>query len=448
MEWISLLIALLLILGCGLFVAAEFALITVNRNQVKQAAANGDRRASGVLKGMETLSTQLSGAQLGITLTNLGIGFLAEPAIAALVVGPLQNFGLDETLARSVSIAIALILATILTMVFGELVPKNLAIAKPFETAKAVVGFQRGFSVVTKPFLTFFNGNANWIVRRFGIEPQEELASTRSAEELVALVGHSAREGLLPSETAEMLRRTVAFGNRRAHDVMTARSRMITVTAQETVHEVLELAARTGHSRFPLVDEGGHRVLGMVHIRALLAIPYAQRQQSAAGDSAEDAFLVPDTIELDELMDQMRNGGLQLAVLIDETGDVAGMLTLEDLVEEIVGEVRDEHDPEDSTIQVLSGNSWRLDAALRPDEANELLGCQIPEDSDYETLAGMLTVQLGKFGEVGDVVRLVVPGEPGGPHKELEFTIHATDGQRIASVDVTVSEQAEGEDAR
>jgi len=448
LEWISLLIALLLILGCGLFVAAEFALITVNRNQVKQAAANGDRRASGVLKGMETLSTQLSGAQLGITLTNLGIGFLAEPAIAALVVGPLQDFGLDETLARSVSIAIALILATILTMVFGELVPKNLAIAKPFETAKAVVGFQRGFSVVTKPFLSFFNGNANWIVRRFGIEPQEELASTRSAEELVALVGHSAREGLLPSETAEMLRRTVAFGNRRAHDVMTARSRMITVTAQETVHEVLELAARTGHSRFPLVDEGGHRVLGMVHIRALLAIPYAQRQQSAAGDSAEDAFLVPDTIELDELMDQMRNGGLQLAVLIDETGDVAGMLTLEDLVEEIVGEVRDEHDPEDSTIQVLSGNSWRLDAALRPDEANELLGCQIPEDSDYETLAGLLTVQLGKFGEVGDVVRLVVPGEPGGPHKELEFTIHATDGQRIASVDVTVSEQAEGEDAR
>lgn len=448
MEWISLGIAIILILGCGLFVAAEFSLITVNRSQVKQAAEKGDRRAAGVLKGMETLSTQLSGAQLGITLTNLGIGFLAEPAIAALVVGPLRDFGLDETLARSVSIAIALILATILTMVFGELVPKNLAIAKPFETAKAVVGFQRGFSAATKPVLVFFNGNANWIIRRFGIEPQEELASTRSAEELVALVRHSAREGVLPSETAEMLRRTVAFGNRRAHDVMTARSRMITVTAGQSVHEVLNLAARTGHSRFPLVDEGGHRVLGMVHIRALLAIPYAQRQQSAAGDSAEDAFLVPDTIELDELMDQMRNGGLQLAVLIDETGDVAGMLTLEDLVEEIVGEVRDEHDPEDSTIQVLSGNSWRLDAALRPDEANELLGCQIPEDSDYETLAGLLTVQLGKFGEVGDVVRLVVPGEPGGPHKELEFTIHATDGQRIASVDVTVSEQAEGEDAR
>lgn len=448
MEWISLAIAILLILGCGLFVAAEFSLITVNRNQVKQAADSGDRRAAGVLKGMSTLSTQLSGAQLGITLTNLGIGFLAEPAIAALVVGPLQDFGFDAALARSVSIAIALVLATILTMVFGELVPKNLAIAKPFETAKAVVGFQRGFSAATKPFLAFFNGNANWIVRRFGIEPQEELASTRSAEELVALVGHSAREGVLPAETAEMLRRTVAFGNRRAHDVMTARSRMVTVAHGQPVQEVLELAARSGHSRFPMVTENGHRVLGLVHIRTLLSVPYELRAQTPVGEHAEEALLVPDTIELDELMDQLREGRLQMAVLIDETGDVAGMLTLEDLVEEIVGEVRDEHDPEDSTVQVLSENSWRLDAALRPDEANELMGCRIPEDADYETLAGLLTVQLGKFGQVGDVVKLVVPGPPGGPQKELEFTIHAMDEQRIAVVDAVVADREEGEESR
>lgn len=448
MEWISLGIAIILILGCGLFVAAEFSLITVNRSQVKQAAEKGDRRAAGVLKGMETLSTQLSGAQLGITLTNLGIGFLAEPAIAALVVGPLQDFGLNQTLARSVSIGIALVLATILTMVFGELIPKNLAIAKPFATAKAVVGFQRGFSAATKPVLVFFNGNANWIIRRFGIEPQEELASTRSAEELVALVRHSAREGVLPSETAEMLRRTVAFGNRRAHDVMTARSRMITVTAGQSVHEVLNLAAQTGHSRFPLVADDGRRIQGLVHIRALLAVPYEQRQTSAVGAHAEKALLVPDTIELDELMDQMRNDGLQLAVLIDETGDVAGMLTLEDLVEEIVGEVRDEHDPEGTTFQVLGENSWRLDAALRPDEANELMGCRIPKDSDYETLAGLLTVQLGKFGEVGDIVKLVVPGEPGGSEKELEFTIREMDEQRIAVVDVAMADYEEGEEAR
>lgn len=443
MEWVSLLIAVVLILACGLFVAAEFALITVNRNEVKSAADQGDRRAAGVFKGMSTLSTQLSGAQLGITLTNLGIGFLAEPAIAALLDGPLESAGLSEALARSVSIGLALVLATILTMVFGELVPKNLAIAKPFATAKAVVGFQRGFSTVTKPLLSFFNGNANWIVRRFGIEPKEELASTRSAEELVALVGHSAREGVLPSETAEMLRRTVAFGNRRAHDVMTPRTRMVTVKATHTVDQVLALAAETGHSRFPMTSKEGHEVHGIVHIRPLLGIAHTERERTAVGGYANPATLVPDTIELDDLMDQLRQGGSQMAMLIDETGDVAGLLTLEDLVEEIVGEVRDEHDPEEKTVEILAENSWRLDASLHPYEANEVIGCEIPEDSDYETLAGLVTVHLGRLGQIGDCVTLKVPGLLGRPQKELTLLVHATDGPRIATLDVTAVELSE-----
>lgn len=448
MEWISLLIAVVLILACGLFVAAEFALITVNRNEVKNAADQGDRRAAGVLKGMSTLSTQLSGAQLGITLTNLGIGFLAEPAIAALLDGPLESAGLSEAMARSISIGLALVLATILTMVFGELVPKNLAIAKPFATAKAVVGFQRGFSTVTKPLLSFFNGNANWIVRRFGIEPKEELASTRSAEELVALVGHSAREGILPSETAEMLRRTVAFGNRRAHDVMTPRTRMVTVNAADTVDQVLELAAKTGHSRFPLVNADGHEVHGLVHIRTLLGIPHDQRDLTAVGEHQDQATLVPDTVELDGLMDQLRQTGSQMAILIDETGDIAGLLTLEDLVEEIVGEVRDEHDREESTSEALSENSWRLDASLHSYEANEIIGCEIPDDSDYETLAGLVTVHLGRLGQIGDSITLTVPGLPGRPHKELTLLVHATDGPRIATLDVTAIELFDEEEAR
>lgn len=448
MEWISLLIAVVLILACGLFVAAEFALITVNRNEVKSAADQGDRRAAGVLKGMSTLSTQLSGAQLGITLTNLGIGFLAEPAIAALIDGPLESAGMPEALARSVSIGLALVLATVLTMVFGELVPKNLAIAKPFATAKAVVGFQRGFSTVTKPLLSFFNGNANWIVRRFGIEPKEELASTRSAEELVALVGHSAREGVLPSETADMLRRTVAFGSRRAHDVMTPRTRMVTVNASHTVDQVLALAAESGHSRFPLITTGGHEVHGLVHIRTLLGIAHAERMSTPVGGHAEQAMLVPDTVELDELMDQLRQTGSQMAILIDETGDVAGLLTLEDLVEEIVGEVRDEHDPDEKAVEILSESSWRLDASLHPYEANEVIGCEIPEDSDYETLAGLVTVHLGRLGQVGDTMALTVPGIPGGPQKELLLTVHATDGPRIASLDVVATELADEEGNR
>lgn len=446
MEWISLALALVLILCCGLFVAAEFALITVNRGDVKAAAEAGDKRSAGVLKGMSTLSTQLSGAQLGITLTNLGIGFLAEPAIAALIDGPLESAGFPPALARSVSIALALVLATILTMVFGELVPKNLAIAKPLATARAVVGFQRGFSAVTKPLLHFFNGNANWIVRRFGIEPKEELASTRSAEELVALVSHSAREGMLPSETADLLRRTVAFGNRRAHDVMTPRARMVTVAAEQSVESVLLLAAETGHSRFPLVDGDGHEVHGLVRIRTLLGVPYAQRTTSPVGEHAEPVTLVPDTIELDEMMDQLRRNHLQMAVLIDETGDVAGLLTLEDLVEEIVGEVRDEHDPEGDPIQRLAENTWRLDASLRPDEVAEMIACEFPENHEYETLAGLVTLHLGRLAAVGDVVELPVAGLEGRAGKQLRFTVTGLEGARIAALELhaTDLDQREG----
>lgn len=444
MEVVFILGALLLILGCALFVAAEFSLITVNRNEVKAAITAGDRKAEGVLKGMNTLSTQLSGAQLGITLTNLGIGFLAEPAIAALVVGPLGSAGLPEAAARTVSVAIALTLATLLTMVFGELVPKNLAIARPLATARAVTGFQRGFSTVTKPLLLFFNGTANWIVRRLGIEPKEELASARSAEELVALADHSAREGVLPRETARLLERSVAFGRRRARDAMTPRSRLVTVEPGTTVAQLLELSARTGHSRFPMGEPGATTVDGIVHVRRALAIPFEQRGHATVDAVAEPATLAPDTAELDDLMDTLRGGGLQVAIIMDESGDVAGMLTLEDLVEEIVGEVVDEHDPADPNLRLPHG-AWRLDGALRPDEATELLGTRVPPAPEYDTLAGLLTLLLGRIGQAGDQVSLQTVAEHELPAATLTLRVLDMDGARIASIMATVTAAADEE---
>ncbi|MCP3425404.1 hemolysin family protein [Rothia sp. AR01] len=448
MELISLLIAAVLIAACGLFVAAEFSLITVNRNDVKDAAESGDRRAQGVLKGMNTLSTQLSGAQLGITLTNLGIGFLAEPAIATLIDGPLESAGLSGLAARSVSVVIALVLATFLTMIFGELVPKNLAIAKPMGTARAVTGFQRGFSLVTMPLLAFFNGTANRIVRSLGIEPKEELASARSPEELVTLVRHSAKEGVLSEDVADLLQRSVAFGNRRGHDAMTPRSRMVGVEPEDSIAEALELAAQTGHSRFPVLDHEGHEVLGVVHIRRALAVPYAQRAEVRAEEIMEPATVVPDTAELDDLMDTLREGGLQMAVLIDETGDVAGMLTLEDLVEEIVGDVVDEHDPQDPSVERLPAGDWRLDGALRPDEVTEVLECHVPESPEYETLAGFLTLHLGRIAEEGDEISVETEPRNGLPAARLTLRVETMDGARIASVIAATSPAQLEEGAR
>lgn len=445
---LSLAASLVLILACGGFVAAEFSLITANRNDVEAAAKAGDKRAQGVLEGMRTLSTQLSGAQLGITVTNLAIGFLAEPAIAAIVGPPLQDLGLSSVAARTVSVALALVLATGLTMIFGELVPKNLAIAQPLRTAKAVVGFQRLFSKILMWPIRLFNGNANAVVRAMGIEPQEELGSARSAEELSALVKRSADEGALAAETANLVQRTLAFGDRRAHDAMVPRGRMDVLDVDDSVADLLHLSRETGHSRFPVLTEE-NEIAGVAHIRHGLAVPFAERADTRVDTVMGAATFVPDTVPLDDLMDTLRQGGLQMAVVVDEFGDHAGLITLEDLVEEIVGEVRDEHDEEEDDTPEADG-SWEFDARIRPDEASERLGVTVPEHEDYDTLGGLVTMELGRLAELGDEIVVDTDPEPGEDPARLRIEVLEIDGLRIETIHVTVEaapdEDEDGED--
>jgi len=440
MEIAALIAAVLLILACGGFVAAEFALITVNRNDVEAGAESGDKRSIGALHAMKTMSTQLSGAQLGITVTNLGIGFLSEPAIANLVDGPLAAAGLSDAAATTVSVTLALVLATVLTMIFGELIPKNLAIARPLETVRTVQGFQRGFTTIMAYPIRLFNGTANKVVRLLGFEPQEELASARSPEELLGLVRHSANKGALAVDTADLVERSFAFGDRRANDVMTPRGQMLSLEPDDTVHELLIQAKATGHSRFPIITgDGEGTVRGLVHVRHALAVPYLDRDTVTVGQVMGPATIVPDTVELDHLMDTLRHGGLQMAVLIDEFGDIAGLVTLEDLVEELVGEVRDEHDPEEETFDIDPDGTWDLDASLRPDEASEHLGATVPEHEDYDTLAGLVTLELGRLAQVGDAVEIDGEDVPGEPDSRIRFEVTAMDDHRIDRVRVLVS---------
>ena len=443
---VSLAIGLLLVLACGAFVAAEFSLITVNRNDVEAAAESGDKRAGGVLRGMKTLSTQLSGAQLGITVTNLGIGFLAEPAIAALVGPPLVDAGLSEVAARSASVALALVLATGMTMIFGELVPKNMAIAQPLRTAKLVVGFQRLFSTIFGLPIRLFNGNANAVVRALGVEPQEELSSARSADELSVLVKRSADEGALAEETASLVQRTLAFGDRRAHDAMVPRGRVDSLEVDQTVADLLELARETGHSRFPVQDDE-NEIAGVAHIRHGLAVPFDERPTTRVDAVMGPATFVPDTVPLDDLMDTLRAGGLQMAVVVDEFGDHAGLITLEDLVEEIVGEVRDEHDEETDDTTEPDG-SWDLDARMRPDEATERLGVTVPEHEDYDTLGGLVTMELGRLAEVGDEIVVDTDPAPGEEPARLRIVVVEIDGMRIETVHVIVEAAPDETDVR
>ena len=432
-ELLLLLAAVALVVICGVFVAAEFSFVTIDRATVDRAAEAGDAKARGVQQALKSLSTQLSGAQLGITVTNLLIGYLSEPAIAELIDGPLESAGVPSGGVHGVSIAIALILSTVFTMVLGELVPKNLAIAKPLATARSVQGFMRGFTRVNHTVIHWFNGVANAILHRLGIEPQEELASARSAEELTSLVRRSAEQGTLELETATLLQRSLAFGDRRADDVMTPRVRMRTVDADAPVIRVVEAARETGFSRFPVVGDTPDEVVGIVHVKHAVGVPHEQREQVPTAEVMVRPVLVPSSIELDPLLAILREGGLQIAVVVDEFGGVDGLVTLEDVVEEIVGEVVDEHDRRDMSARRRPDGSWTLSGLLRPDEASRATGVLLPEDEEYETLGGLIQDELSRMPAVGDEVVLRTR-DLDGQRVEVTLTVVRLDGLRVDRV--------------
>jgi CBS domain containing-hemolysin-like protein len=421
-ELLLIVIALLLVAACGAFVAAEFAFVTVDRASAEAAAESGDAKARGVVSALARLSTQLSAAQLGITATNLLIGYMAEPSIARLIDGPLTSIGLSADAAEGAAVIVALVLATGFTMVFGELVPKNLAIARPLATARAVQGFMRAFSGATAIVIRGFNGTANAILRRLGIEPQEELASARSPEELSSLVRRSAEQGTLELETAALLQRSLTFGDRRAADVMTPRVRVETVRSDAAVIDVLRQARASGRSRFPVLDDNG-AVAGAVHVKHAMGVPNERRSEVPVSHVMVEPVLVPSSVELDPLLTMLRGGGLQMGIVVDEWGNVDGIVTLEDLIEEIVGDVRDEYDPQDDSIR-RDGDAWNVSALLRPDEVAGRIGVALPEDEEYETLGGLIGLRLARMPEQGDAVD--VDG--------VRLTVLSMDGLRVDRV--------------
>lgn len=444
-ETLLLLLSLAMVALCGVFVAAEFAFLTVNRNEVEKRAGQGDRRAAGVATALRSLSTQLSGAQVGITITNLAIGFLAEPVISHLLEQPLAQFNLSDSALTTVSIIAGVTIATILTMVFGELVPKNLAIAKPLATAKAVQGIHRGFSRLLAGPIRLLNNSANYFIRRAGFEPQEELASARSADELGSLVRRSADKGVLPEETARMVQRSLAFGDLTALDVMTARVRVKTINHDQTLEDLVALTRQTGFSRFPVVKEGGlDQVVGIVHVKRAVAVPYRERQAVPVENIMQQPLIVPSSIELDPLLQELRNNGLQMAVLIDEFGGADGIVTIEDLIEELVGEVYDEHDTARSLIRKRKAGGWFLSGLLRPDEVGQELGIYLPDESDYETIGGLVIDRLAHLPKVGETVLIEAKGNDGDPI-DVELAIERMDGRRIdrLRLEVVARDQAE-----
>ncbi len=420
-----------LTVGTFVSVAAEFSLTALERSTVEADVRNvGDRRSHRVLKAHETLSFQLSGAQVGITITTLLTGYIAEPAIARLIRPGMEGLGLGPGAAGAVSLGIALTLATGLSMVFGELVPKNLAIARPLPTARQVAGVMAGFSAAFRWLIAAMNNSANWIVRRLGIEPAEELRSARSPQELGSLVRSSAEQGTLDEGTATLLDRSLRFGERTAEELMTPRVRAAALHVDATVDELLGIARRTGFSRVPVHGSDLDDIRGAVHVKQAFTVPAGQRDVTTVGSLVRSVPTVPASLDGDALLDRLRRQGLQLAIVVDEYGGTAGIVTLEDLVEEIVGDVRDEHDRmEVPQVRPLGEDSWMISGLLRDDEVAEATGFAMP-DGDYETVAGLVLDRLGRIPDVGDEV-----GVDGWRLTVMRMDRHRVADLRLAAVD-------------
>ena len=413
------------------FVAAEFSLVTVDRAEIEQQANAGDRIARTVRRALRELSFQLSGAQLGITLTALLAGYLAEPALAHLfepVLRPVTR-GITEGAAH----VAALTVATLLSMLFGELVPKNAALARPMRVIRATVRPQLLFSKTFAWLIRALNGSANWLVRRLGVEPQEELASARSPEELGLLAAISAQAGALPRETAVLLQRTIRFADKRAAEAMTPRVDVVSLHAATTVAELLETARQTGYSRFPVYEQTLDQVTGVASVTDALGVPPVRRATTRVAAVAREPIFVPESLDLDGVLGALRRGSSDMAIVVDEYGGTDGVVTVEDLVEELVGEIADEHDVEETTAVhglpdlTVPGDdrSVLVDGVLREDELAERTGFRMPE-GPYETLAGFLMARLGHIPAVGET----------WSENGWEFTVVEVDRRRIEQVRV------------
>ena len=407
-EWLLVLGAVLLTAGTAIFVAAEFSLVALDRPTVQRAIDGGDSRARVVLQSLKQLSTQLSAAQVGITITTLVVGYLAQPSIGSLLQAPLAALGLGEAGVEAVSSTLALLIATVFSMVFGELLPQFLGISAPLATAKVVALPVRVFAAIAKPLIVVLNGSANAFLRSIGIEPQEELSGARTPQELASLVQRSAEAGTLDVTTARMLTRSLGFGERTADDVMTPRVRCTGIHREESADDVLRLSRRTGHSRFPVLGDDWDDIDGVVHVKKAMAVPHERRKDVPVSALMSDRLVVPETIRLDPLLRQLREGGFQMAVVVDEYGGTSGIVTLEDVVEEIVGEVADEHDRTRQIGRELVDGSWTVPGLWRPDEVREAFDADVPDGSVYETMGGFVMASIGRVPVVGDVVR--VPG--------------------------------------
>src|SRR5690554_421356 len=404
-AWILLGLVVVVVAANFLFVAVEFSYLTVNRNEVRQQEASGDRQAAAIERELKRTSSNLSGAQLGITLTSLIAGFLTAPSVGILLTDAFDLAGVSQATAVGLASVLAFLFVTIAQMVFGELVPKNWAIAEPMKVARLVVHPQRIFMLLFGWLVRILNNAANRVLRMLGLNPSEEISNARTGEELLAMVTRSGDQGTLDAGTAELVSRSIEFGERTAADVMTPRPH-VTFLNDHTVQELIDIVTETGHSRFPVHGDSVDNIVGLAHLKHAVAVPYEERKRTRVRDIALPPTIVAESMTLDPLLRELRGANLQMAIVVDEYGGTSGIVTLEDLIEEIVGEIDDEQDTGELRYESLEDGVISVSGMLRPDELGELMALELPEGDDSRTLGGLIAELLDRLPETHDEVEL------------------------------------------
>lgn len=400
---------LVLTVATGYFVAQEFAFVAADRGRLEAEAERGDVRAGRALKVMGRLSFMLSGAQFGITVTALVAGFIVRP-VSVAVLGPLLTaLGVSGAATTGIAVAAGFGAATVAQMVVGELFPKNLALARAEPLAKTLARTTLAYLAVAGPVIRLFDASAVRLLRALGVEPVGELRHGATLVELGDIIGRSRRAGRLPGDLSALLERALTFEDRTADEVMVPRPDVVAVRASATVAELTRLIARAGHTNYPVYGRDIDDVAGVAGVREITAVASGR-----VGGLARPALLVPETLVLHGVVARMREAGEEFACVVDEYGGLAGILTFEDIAEELVGPIHDEDDVERDA-PVRAGGGWELNGGLRIAQARDLTGLALPGAPAYDSLSGLVMDRLGRLPRVGDRVRVGLDPELGPP---------------------------------
>ncbi|MEX8057898.1 hemolysin family protein [Microbacterium sp. 16-032] len=421
---LGIIVTLAIIAACGFFVAQEFAYMSVDRSRMAAKAEKGDAQAKRVLAITKRTSFMLSGAQLGITVTGLLIGYVAEPLIGESLGTLLGGVGIDPTVSVLIGTIGALLLATIVTMIFGELYPKNLAIASPEPLARALAVPTRIYLLLFGWLITVFDVAANALLRLLRIEPLEDVDESATARDLEAIIEESRVSGDLPDDLSMIIDRILDFPQRDVEHAMIPRSQIDSVTPDTTVVEVRALMA-TGHTRYPVIGDEDSPV-GVVELIDVLRERPADDAPVASVMRA--AVVIPTSMLLPVALDRMRRSRNELACVVDEYGNFDGILTIEDLTEEVIGELSDEHDVEVAEVSADGDDAWTVPGDLHLDELERLIGYDLAE-SDVETVAGLVIETHGDLPAIGSVVRVDLP-------ERASETVQGLDIERWLAIEV------------